>query len=315
MVGAADQTTVPIRRLQNYCSRRFRALLSATPDGSIPWLEKVAEGEGPGLFDPGDAPWIIHADLGTLVGGIRALLMQALHPGSLAGVRSHSRYRDDPLGRLAGTIRWLTVTTFASRQSLLDEAGRVNRMHDKVRGEYTNAAGKRCPYQAADTDLLLWVHVAFMDSFLRAHQHYASTPIPGGADAYVRLWSRSVEPLGLKSAPMDEAGLLDCLDRFLPELVVSKETREVIHWIQYPPLPKKTLPVYRLLFQAAVVSLPENYRQLLGIRTLPASIVRPLTRLLLRGIRLAIGNDHPLQDAALARIKRSSSFSEKSSVN
>ena len=33
-----------------------------------------------GYFLPSDAPWVVHADFGTLVGGIRALLMQALHP-------------------------------------------------------------------------------------------------------------------------------------------------------------------------------------------------------------------------------------------
>jgi uncharacterized protein (DUF2236 family) len=65
--------------------------------------------------------------MATLVGGVRALLMQALHPGSLAGVRNHSRYQNDPLGRLAGTIQWLTVTTFAARESILREAGRTAR--------------------------------------------------------------------------------------------------------------------------------------------------------------------------------------------
>ena len=69
----------------------------------MPWLGAVAEGEGPGFFTPDDAPWVIHADLATMPGGVRALLLQALHPGSLAGVRDHSRYKDDPLGRLAGT--------------------------------------------------------------------------------------------------------------------------------------------------------------------------------------------------------------------
>ena len=105
--------------IQRPLSRRFRALLSGNPSGDPPWLPQVAEGEGPGLFMPDEAPWVIHGDLATLVGGVRALLLQALHPGSLAGVRAHSRYKEDPLGRLAGTIQWLTLTTFASRESIL----------------------------------------------------------------------------------------------------------------------------------------------------------------------------------------------------
>ncbi len=111
----AETTAEPRNNaIQANFSRRFRILLTGDPEGVPPWLDVVAAGEGPGLYLPTDAPWVAHGDLATLVGGIRALLMQALHPGSLAGVRSHSRYKDDPLGRLSGTIRWLTITTYPS---------------------------------------------------------------------------------------------------------------------------------------------------------------------------------------------------------
>lgn len=295
---------MPNTRLQEFFSHRFRALLSNSEDGVPPWLGEIDTDEGEGYYLPGEAPWVVHADLGTLVGGVRALLMQALHPGSLAGVRDHSRYHADPLGRLAGTIRWLTITTFGSKQAIAREAARVNAMHAKVKGEYTQASGGRCPYRAANTDLLEWVHVAFMDSFLRAHQHYTSTPIPGGADAYVRLWARSVEPLGLQQAPRNEAQLLACLERFRPQLTVSDDTREVLHWIKHPPLPKTALPAYRLLFQAAVVSMPPDFQEMLGFQTLPKRVIQPLTRGLLKTIRVAIGPDSPLEEAGIQRLKR-----------
>lgn len=297
-------TPVTNHPIQEFFSRRLRALLSDSPDGVPPWLHEIQAGEGRGLYLPSDAPWVVHANLGTLVGGIRALLMQALHPGSLAGVKAHSRYENDPLGRLSGTIRWLTITTFGTHEAIAREAGRVNCMHEKVKGTYQNASGSRCPYHATDTDLLLWVHVAFMDSFLRSHQQYAAEPIPGGADAYIRLWAKSVEPLGLSGAPTSEQELLACLERFRPELVVSPRTREVLHWIKNPPLPKTSMPVYRLLFQAAVVSLPEDYRNMLGFRTLPKCVIRPLTRSFLKTLRFAIGPDSPLEDAAIERLQR-----------
>jgi len=296
---------LPNHPIQEFFSRRLRSLLSNSPDGVPPWLDDVASGEGRGLYGPEDAPWVVHADLATLVGGIRALLMQALHPGSLAGVRAHSRYEKDPLGRLSGTIRWLTITTFGSHEALAKEAGRINCMHAKVNGEYQSASGSRCPYRATDTDLLLWVHVAFMDSFLRSHQYYSSRPIPGGADAYVHLWSKSVEPLGLREVPMSEAELQSCLDRYRPELVVNDATRQVLHWIKHPPLPKTSLPAYRLLFQAAVASLPEEHRAMLGFRTLPLAVLRPVTRNLLKALRVAIGPESPLEDAAIARMGKS----------
>ena len=182
-----------IALLQKQIARRFRAVLCGDPSGNPPWLGADAAGEGPGFFLPGDAPWVVHGDMATLVGGVRALLMQALHPGTLAGVRDHSRYKEDPLGRLAGTIQWLTVTTFAARESILREAARVRGMHGKVRGTYRDASGREREYNASDPELLRWVHIAFMDSFLRCHQAYSPVPIPGGTDAYIRLWAQFME--------------------------------------------------------------------------------------------------------------------------
>lgn len=293
--------------LQEFFSKRFRILLTGDPDGVPPWLSVIAAGAGPGLYMPTDAPWVAHGDLATLVGGIRALLMQALHPGSLAGVRSHSRYKDDPLGRLSGTIRWLTITTYGSHEALATEAGRVNRMHDRVKGVYQNAEEKPVNYRAADPDLLLWVHIAFMDSFLRSHLMYSRKPLPGGADAYVRLWSKSVEPLGLVEVPMNEAELIAALKKYHSKLKVSDETRETIRWIQNPPLPATSKPMYALLFQSAVASFPPEYQKMMGLKALPLSILRPVTTRILELMRLAIGPESPIEEAAILRIERKSS--------
>jgi uncharacterized protein (DUF2236 family) len=299
-----ERNSLPNNALQEALSKRFRRLLSGDPDGIPPWLEVIAAGDEPGLYMPTDAPWIVHADFGTLVGGIRALLMQALHPGSLTGVATHSRYEQDALGRLAGTIRWLTVTTFGSHAAVAGESQRVNRMHKRVTGEYETAAGVQRPYKAADPDLLLWVHIAFMDSFLRCHQLYAWREIPGGADAYVRLWAKSVEPLGLDKAPMNEADLIREIERYKVELVATPKTLDVVKFIKRPPLPVLARPVYWLLFEAAVVSLPMEFRELLGLKAKSAKMIKPLTRGVLRFIRVAIGPESPIEDGAIERLRR-----------
>jgi uncharacterized protein (DUF2236 family) len=295
---------LPNNALQESLSKRFRRLLSGDPDGVPPWLDVIAAGDEPGLYLPTDAPWIVHADFGTLVGGIRALLMQALHPGSLTGVANHSRYEQDALGRLAGTIRWLTVTTFGSHAAVTGEAQRVNRMHKRVTGEYTTSSGEDRPYKAADPDLLLWVHIAFMESFLRCHQMFAWREIPGGADAYVRLWAKSVEPIGLTSAPMNESQLIAEIERYKRELVATEKTLDVVKFIKRPPLPVLARPVYWLLFEAAVVSLPIEFRALLGLKAKARWIIQPLTRGVLRFIRLAIGPESPIEDGAIERLRR-----------
>lgn len=305
---------------QEALSKRFRRLLSGAPDGTPPWIDVVARGDDAGFFLPTDAPWVVHRDFGTLVGGIRALLVQALHPGSLAGVRDHSRYEKDPLGRLAGTIRWLTVTTFAGREAVAEEARRVTRLHDRVSGEYSTSRGDREPYSAHDTDLLLWVHVAFMESFLVAHEMYSTTPIPAGsstsgADNYVAQWGSAVGPLGLLSTPRSRAEVDTYLDESLESgtLAVVDDTLKVVEFIKNPPLPRLARPVYRLLFQAAVVSLRPDFREMLRLTAPPRRLVIPVTRAVLRLMRWAIGPESPIEDAALARLRRIGALPERGS--
>jgi uncharacterized protein (DUF2236 family) len=297
--------------VQEFLSKKFRKLLSGDPKGIPPWLEVVAAGEEEGYFLPSDAPWVVHADFGTLVGGIRALLTQALHPGSLTGVKNHSRYESDPLGRLAGTIRWLTVTTFGSKTAVQNEANRVNKLHSRVSGEYTKGTGEKVPYQAADKGLLLWVHIAFMESFLVAHQMYSWKAIPQGsfetgADNYVSQWSVSVAPLGLTMCPMSESELESEIDNFYRSglLVSTADTKRVIEFIKNPPLPGVARFVYGLLFDAAVLSLRPEFRTLLGLSAKPAWLIRPATRWTLRLMRAAIGPESPIEDGAKARLRR-----------
>jgi uncharacterized protein (DUF2236 family) len=308
------------RAWQEALSVRFRRLLSGDPNGVPPWLEVVAAGDDPGWFTPDDAPWIVHADFATLVGGIRALLMQALHPGSLAGVAQHSRYEQDPLGRLSGTIRWLTVTTFGSQQAIMQEASRVNRLHTRVVGEYVSGQGEQKPYRAADPDLLLWVHIAFSDSFLTAHQWYSSVAIPLGkqasaADNYVAQWSRSVQPLGLQEAPMTRAELNQQISNFIEQglLRVDEQTLQVVEFIRKAPLPRSAKPIYSLLFDAAVVSLPFEIRQMLGLKARPRWFVQPVVRGLLKTMRFAIGPESPIEDAAKKRLVRLGAWSPQAS--
>src|SRR3954463_5434228 len=84
---------------------RIQHTLSGQPAGDPPWVTALEFGADAGHFGPGSAAWAVHGDIPTLVAGIRALLTQALHPGAMAGVHDHSRYREDPLGRLAGAVR------------------------------------------------------------------------------------------------------------------------------------------------------------------------------------------------------------------
>jgi uncharacterized protein (DUF2236 family) len=290
--------------VQQYVGRAFRRIITADPDGVPPWLEEMRRGSGKGLYGPEDAPWIVHADFATLVGGVRALLMQTLHPGTLAGVAQHSRYEADALGRLAGTTKWLTISTFGSMEAIEHEAQRVNALHERVRGTYINRDGETVEYAASNEDLLGWVHIAFTESFLVAHQTYSARPIPGGADEYVRDWARSVEPLGLFVAPRSEPELREAIQELhrTGVLQVSEKTFKVVKFLRRPPLHRTALIGYTLLFAAAVVTLPPEFRRMLGLPNYPRWLVVPITRTFLRILRIAVGPESPIEDAARERI-------------
>jgi len=297
---------VSTNALQERFGTRFRRIITNTEDGVPPWMDAVESGETRGLYLPHDAPWVVHGDVATLIGGIRALLMQALHPGSLTGVEQHSRYEHDPLGRLAGTTRWLTIATFGSAEALEIESTRVNRMHDHVKGQYVTGAGVTKDYKAADLDLLAWVHIAFTDSFLTTHELFGEEKIPGGADEYVSQWSKSVVPLGLTNAPMSRAELKAEIKRYKDEgiLSTSETTKQVVEFIRKPPLSRAALIAYDRMFDGAVASIPADLQAMLGLKGKNLNVAGPITRGLLRAMRLALGPISPLEVAAISRLKR-----------
>lgn len=283
---------------------RIRALLSGSPDGVPEWTPLVEEGDDPGLFGPTDAPWIVHADVATMVGGIRALLMQAMHPATLAGVMQHSRYEEDALGRLAGTIRWLTICTFGATTAIEHESARVRGMHDRVRGVVKENSGESRNYQASDPDLLRWVHIAFTDSFLATHLEYGRKEIPGGADAYVQLWGKAVLPLGLSNPPQSYAEMKQQVDEYQKQLRVDDRTLRVVSFLRKPPLPAPARAVYAVLFGGAVHTLPVETQKQLGLKVPPRWLAVGATKVVLGLIRAILGTTSPLETAAETRRAR-----------
>ena len=289
----------------NAVARTFRRVVSGDPQGTPPWVLALEDGEDVGLFGPGSAPWAVHGSLTTLVGGIRALLLQALHPGALAGVRNHSRYQDDALGRLSGTARWLVTLTFGDSLAVERESARVRRMHARVTGTYAPTGdpdGSR-PFSADDPHLLRWVHLAFTDSFLTTHQVWGG-PIPGGADAYVSEWAKAARPLGLADPPRSAAELAAQLHSFDDELAGGRDAREVVRFVLNPPLPVAARPAYAVLAAGAVSTLDRRHRELLGLLPVPRLPAQLATRALLGGVQWAIGDTAPSEDAARRRIAR-----------
>ena len=284
--------------------RKLLAALTGSDDGHAAWIAAIADGDDEGYFGPESAAWEVHSAMPTLVAGIRALLMQTLHPGAMAGVHDWSRYKSDPLGRLTGTIRWIVATTFGSTDVAHRESARVARFHDRVSGSYPAAGGERT-YSAHDPELLHWVHLAFTEAFLGCHETWGR-PIPGGPDAYVREWAKAGELVGAPDSPTTRAELRAQLDDFRVRGVLRRDERvdEAVRFIRTPPL-AGTGPAYSILYAGAVASIPVEYRRLLGLRRAWWPAIT-LTRMVLwvAGRALADAESPSARQLATARVAR-----------
>ncbi|MBE7186904.1 oxygenase MpaB family protein [Jatrophihabitans endophyticus] len=228
----------------------------------------------------------VHADSSMFVGGLRALLLQSLHPLAMAGVAGHSGYRGDPWGRLQRTSYFLAVTTFGLASDADEAVARVRAVHQRVRGKAPDGR----PYAASDPHLLKWVHVAEIDSFLATYQRYGTAPLDqAGRDGYVADTARVARALGVLDPPESEAELRSQLEEFRPELEGTAEARATARFLLLrPPLPLVARPPYAVLAAASVASLPGWARRPLRLPHLPlteATAVRMAGEGVVRTIR------------------------------
>ena len=260
----------------------------AGPDGTAN-RARIHETPGPRWFGEDRPIRRVHADASMFVGGLRALLLQSLHPLAMAGVAQHSDYRGDPWGRLQRTSTFLAVTTFGTATDAQRAVDRVRGIHQRVHG----IAPDGRPYRASDPHLLEWVHIAEVDSFLLAHQLYGANPLDQrGRDGYVGDTARVARALGVPDPPLTEAQLRERIEAFRPELSGTPAAREAARFLLLtPPLPIAARPPYGLLAATSVSMLPAWARMPLLLPYFPpveATVIRMAGRVLVGGIRWAM---------------------------
>ena len=245
---------------------------------------------GPRRFTPDSAIYRVHSDAAMFVGGMRALLLQSLHPLAMAAVDQHSGYRGDPWGRLQRTSTFLAETTFGT----IEDADRAIRIVRAVHKRITGVAPDGRPYAASDPHLLRWVHVAEVDSFLRAHDRYGAHPLDAaGRDEYVRQTAVVARGLGAVDVPETVTELDETLASYRPELRGTSAARRTARFILLtPPIPIALRPAYGLLSSVAVSMMPWWTRFPLRLPYLPvteATAVRAGGIAMTGAIRWALG--------------------------
>jgi uncharacterized protein (DUF2236 family) len=220
-----------------------------------------------GLFGPGSVTWRVHSHPAMLIGGLRALMLQALHPHALAGVVQHSDFRERPLHRLRQTATYVATTTFGTTEQARAAGARVRRVHARVNGT-DPVTGRR--YSAEDVDTLLWVHCVEVHSFLAAVRAYGVKLADAEQDAYLAQSARVAELVGIppEHVPPSRAAMREYFAAMLPRLCVSQEAKRTIDFVASPPLTRELLPYaapLKVVASAAVGLVPRHLRRLAGI--------------------------------------------------
>ena len=203
-------------------------------------------------FTESDPIWRVQADASMFAAGIRALLLQSLHPLAMAGVAGHSGYKGDPWGRLQRTSTFLATTTFGTIEDAEALIERIRGIHERVRGRAPD--GRQ--YAASDPHLLKWVHIAEADSFLRPPAVAAGLTRRGD-----RYWlSRVCGNQARRHRPADDRRRARRRDRVLPARARGHAAaRDAARFLLlHPPLPWSARPGYGALAGAGVALLPRG---------------------------------------------------------
>jgi uncharacterized protein (DUF2236 family) len=221
-----------------------------------------------GLFGPGSASWKVHRSPVLLVGGLRALIVQSLHPLAMAGVAQHSDYLEKPLRRLQRTAQYVATVVFADTASAERVAAMVRRVHTRVKG--TDPITGR-PYSAEDPETMLWVHCVEIDSFLAAYCAYGGRLTAEEQDAYLAEQVRAAELIGIprEIVPSSRETYRAYFEGMRERLCVSESARDAIELCVDPPLKRELLPhqaTLRMMATAAVAITPDHVVRMAGLK-------------------------------------------------
>jgi uncharacterized protein (DUF2236 family) len=236
-----------------------------------------------GYFGPASVTWRTAGDLTAPVAGLRALMMQALHPLAMAGVDQHSDWREDPVGRLAATSGYLATVSFGDRATAQRVAARVRAIHEYVRG--TEPISGRA-YAATDPALLLWIHAALVESTLVAREWFGTPLSRRDADRYVAEMVVAAELVGVprEQVPSSADELTAYISATRPELACTPPASASMAYLLDPPgLDQDIAEIWADIRAAAIGSLPSWARDMYGYQA------EPMTDQRRREIRQALG--------------------------
>ena len=243
-----------------------------------------------GVFGPDSATWKLHGEPILTVAGLRSLFLQALHPRAIAGVAQNSSYRTDPWNRLERTATYVVTVIYGTTEQAERAGRRVRAVHSRMRATDPFTGEE---FRVDDPELLRWVHVTEVESFLTVGRRAGVGLTDAEADAYLHEQRRAAALVGLDpdDVPGSVAEVTAYYVRMQPELRLTKDAAEALMFLSVPPMPfglglTPVRAVYSGVAALAMGLLPAWARRRYGLPGIEAT--DPAATLTARGLRLAM---------------------------
>ena len=236
-----------------------------------------------GLFGPQSVVWKFHSSKVALVGGIRALMIQALEPRAMAAVEKAGGYKVDPAGRLARTIEFIQTVSFAPTKEAMAAISKVISIHSRINGVDPITG---MTYDASDPLQLAYVHNAFVESIAIVHELYDPYTSISEIDSYILEMSSLARLLGVRDfdLPQQYQSLKRWVDSFDP-LISTDAAREAVGYLKSPLMPFPMDILWKVAHKGAILSLSEKQSEMLDLRLTARE--KSITPCLVRSVMLS----------------------------
>jgi len=226
----------------------------------------------PGLMGPDSVSWRLHEEQWLITAGARAFLMQAAHPKVAQGALDHSRFAEDPFGRVFNTIQGMAILIFGTTHEASAMARHLNRLHHTVTGTLPESIGRYAAgesYSGMEPLALLWVHIVFVDSMLTAYKTFVGPLSQEVCEQYWQESCRYARLLGLTDAvlPASYAAVQQYISGALAsgEIAIGLAAQFIAQKVLYPPMPLLRKPLWGIVRLITIGQLPADIREAYGL--------------------------------------------------
>lgn len=228
-----------------------------------------------GYFPEGSILRRVHSERAVgLFYGQRALMIGALNPLAFVGTTEHTNAKLKPFQRLSHTAEVFETIFFGTRAEADRALAFVRRLHERVRGEMPEDAGRvpaGTPYSAFDPELMLWTLAVIADS---GRAMYEAMVRPLSAEEREGLWQDYVRFGELFGLPRSEVpASYREFSAWWEERLSSPDLQATEHGLAMAPLVAFEQPVPapargNIVAQNHIIkgTLPPRVREIFGIR-------------------------------------------------